>query len=260
MRFNYSCWISPDQPVYVVSAYVFMCWIVLALLGCNGPDRSGRKRADDAWEKGVAVIYDEGFCRYSSIDENGLDVYYDMETGLGLHPSHTTGRGARPIAFYNSYNSRVRELVRDYGIPSWSMKKYLIQLTEVAAKIQDIPLPEIKSFPNRPNENILLLKQGTFSFGNRSVTVRGSGDRISIATPTSLISPNEDGPVFGGILTSYPHFVVIRFAERKAYVFAATGQKLGIVYLRSSVSSKNSSAFPPSTVVTQPESTAGQEE
>ena len=143
------------------------CTVVLQLglvVGCS-QSQQGKSQAKHDWKNQGCVIWtseDEG-ARVSVHAGYSVSLYYDEETGLPFRWKPAAGPAAQAEEFYEGYNETVHELIRTYGLPSWSIKKYLLPATDIVRMFNCQEFTVVRAFAYEVNSNIVLLKGGELS-------------------------------------------------------------------------------------------------
>lgn len=103
------------------SILMLVCWIGLTLgipIGYRSYEISQNEafaiwRADQAWLKDAVIFRD---WEPQQIDNCSIEYWFDLDTGLEL-------RQWRPdLNFCEVYNARIHELIKQHGIPSYSIR------------------------------------------------------------------------------------------------------------------------------------------
>jgi hypothetical protein len=132
----------------------------------------GIAAAERDWHARTAVIF--ASAEHVQVDDVQIDIFVDRQTGLLI------GRRGSDLGFSDAYNSRVKELIRVKGVPSWNAKTGIPESNELIDLLDTSDLPEIIEFPYRPAANFVLMRRGSVTFGNSTYSSRGDG--LSIAS------------------------------------------------------------------------------
>jgi hypothetical protein len=136
----------------------------------------GRQLADDDWSKQRARHFSPFFDDSEPSMANGVRVTYDVDrtTGFCLIKHGRSNDDMR-----NAYNDRIAELVREHGIPSWTMKPHLISPEALAELLNSSDCTEITSLPFEVTPSIVVFKTGTISKWGSTMTFNGTGSQIT---------------------------------------------------------------------------------
>lgn len=131
-------------------------------------------KADGDWAAGKAVVYRDVDDRLA---EKIVDYQGDVETGLEIeyrfdHPG-----------FPSAYNRRIAQLIAERGLPAWSMKRFIPTDTKLRSMLESTEMVEVTSFPYDVNSNIVLMRRGTLTRWDS--TISNGNDDLTIATEKS---------------------------------------------------------------------------
>lgn len=160
----------------MVLAVVFALLRSSKSLYVDRPQRIGRSQADADWANHDAVIYGPDFASFRTLGPYEITRWYDDQTGLKY-------RAWRNQWIDKAYSKRIDELIRDYGVPSWSAKAGIPGDSELIAMLQSTMTP-VAEFPYAVSPIIVL--QSHARDGKRSLTVEVRNARngnVSIDIP-----------------------------------------------------------------------------
>jgi hypothetical protein len=181
-------------------------------------DRRGRAQAEQNWADGKAVIYGRLDMRTLG---NGLEVirYCDYQTGLRRRPRIDLSH------FGAAYNHRIAQLVAEFGVPAWSMRRLLPSDEDLLTALGSNELPEIHKLPYDVSDSIVVGGEGALTrWNSTSVADRGS---ISIITKqTSTAIGGDIHRVYVGRLAKYPGVIFIRGDKKWITAFTEDGEEL----------------------------------
>jgi len=106
-----------------------------------------RRRAHEDWSHGRAVLYiprEEGYREFRRGKFNEFCIYYDYDRTTGLFMKNTPPWGA---AYYDAYNTRVRELFEKFGPPPWSKKGRIPTDDQLISGFDESCMRRIECFP-----------------------------------------------------------------------------------------------------------------
>jgi hypothetical protein len=223
---------------------------VLLLLTCGFPfmfrevifadfRHRGRMQAEEDWKAGRAEIIVENFNWGEKITH-----WFDPATGLKIRL-----RGDRSRISL-AYKERVTELLAEQGIPEWSMRKQIPSDADLVAMLDSKTMEKIEAFPYEVNDNIVLIRKGTYE--RWSTTFYNAGRFLAIVTPQAVVGlgicwstessdashvtrewgpkdysdPSQDEPVFIGKLLKYPQVIFIRSGTTWVGAFHESGECL----------------------------------
>ncbi len=179
----------------------------------------GRTQAEKDWNDQCAQVYVDWSDPFKYAGDSTLINEYDRTTGLKKSHRH------RETQYVEAYNERIAELLREHGIPDWSMKDHLVDASDLIGMLDSAEMDPIEQFPYEINENIILFRRGTISrWGG---TMSSSDDGLSIGTKASLVGVgNDKKPVSIGRLVKYPDVVFIRNGDDWVGAFHESGREL----------------------------------
>jgi hypothetical protein len=199
----------------------------------------GRTLAEEDWKTGRAEMKVENFDWWGKITH-----WFDPATGLKIQCRGFMSR----ISL--AYKERVAELLAEQGIPEWSMKKDIPADADLVAMLDSKTMEKIEVFPHQVNDNIILIRKGTFERWN--TTFCNAGNFLAIATPQALVglgiswsegvsdtnhstmrwgpedvgSVSQNEPAFIGRLLKYPRVIFIRSGANWVGAFHESGECL----------------------------------
>lgn len=178
----------------------------------------GQNRAELDWNKHDARIY------VTAPSSSGMvSHYYDSASGLELRQHWPEDEYSR------AYNARIEELLKNQGVPDWSVKKDLVEDSDLSAELDSETMEEITTFPHDVNPNIVLFKQGTIErFGG---TLSSRSDSVSIGTRFKMIGGSDEvEPIYVGRSEKYPNIIFIRNGKNWVGAFHTDGRLLSAAY------------------------------
>jgi len=179
----------------------------------------GRTQAEKDWDDHRAVLYIDWLDSFEYARDPTIINEYDRTTGLKQSHPH------RETQYVEAYNERIAGLLREHGIPDWSMKDHLVDASDLIGMLDSAEMAPIEQFPYEINENIILFRRGTIRrWGG---TMSSSNDSLSIGTKASLVGVgNDKKPVSVGRLVKYPEVVFIRNGDDWVGAFHESGRQL----------------------------------
>jgi hypothetical protein len=119
----------------------------------NAERARGVTWADSTWRDGKPVLYDDVY----RIENESVHVFLrvDRETGLPFGR-----RSMRDIGFADAYNGRIRELIRQRGLPAGNMKADVPEVATLIALLRADDLTEVTEFPFRVTPHVGLIREG----------------------------------------------------------------------------------------------------
>jgi hypothetical protein len=177
--------------------------------------RDGAAQAVKDWNAGRARLFVRDRSAYD-YRKWGLDFThdYDRETGLRVV--------RRPIdelrtPWYDGYADGVVELLRRYGDPAWSARKYVLDDDELASYLKSPGLRRISEFPCHVTEEVVAVNGGEFS--RWGCTTYGGGMRLVTRRYGKVeLTAEPNQPLFVGRSRSHPRAVIIRVRNERVQV------------------------------------------
>lgn len=136
--------------------------------------RNAIAAADEDWRIRDAVIYHDFDDDYVECNQAVVQFAVDREPGIPYEGWHVRRRTS------DAYNARIAELIRENGLPPWSLKTLVPSAEEVAASLDSTDFQKVDSFPCDVTPGITLMRRGTVYRGGGSTT--SSTDSLSIVT------------------------------------------------------------------------------
>jgi hypothetical protein len=159
------------------------CAVVAAYVGwtLRKPQRiwrRGYELADKHWKNQNAWIYVPmhstiPYCKGSYTFEHR----YDSKTGLRIKEEFRGRRLKTPPEFFDGYNTRVRELLDEHGVPSWSVRDRLVSDPEMITMIKSDKMQQITDFPHEVSANLVICGRN-HTFSRWGYTSSGTGHSI----------------------------------------------------------------------------------
>lgn len=139
-------------------------------------NRSAIRRANEDWQTNALIYRDEHFVEIGNCT---IQYEFDPETGLQL-------KHQRPdLGFADRYNTRIGELIKVQGIPSYSIKSIMPNPDELIGYMSSTEMNFVETFPIDLTENIHLMRRG--SLAKWGIISTNNSDSLSIVTPHSVM-------------------------------------------------------------------------
>ena len=158
--------------------FAYRNWVVADHLG------HGRQLADDDWSKQSVRQFEDFDDDSETQMANGVRVTYEFDRTTGFH----LRRPGRSKDVGNAYNERIAELVREDGIPVWSMKAHLISPEALVELLDSSEGTEVTSLPFEVTPSIIVFKTGTVSRWGYTMFFSGTGGSVSSSGSTRTFS------------------------------------------------------------------------
>lgn len=212
--------ISQHRPL---ASFLFSRWVVFSLIVAvtfafpflfRGLDNIrarhlGELSAERDWERGEAQQIIDHFPLY-----NNVRYYFDPATGLEYRSRPHQGE------FYRAYSSRVTELLEERGIPSWSMKPYLVPDDKLRDLLESHDFEKITNFPF-VTDHFVVSKE---TFKRESEPNVRYGTMLSIDSKEGSFGfGDSSGPTFIGEVPDYPGVIFICRGRNSIAAFQERG-------------------------------------
>lgn len=170
------------------SLLAFSTWVGLILgipLGYQSMEESfvrssAARRAREDWKTNAYIYRDFELNEGSGAT---VEFNFDPETGLQLK------RRISNSGFAEQYNACIAELIRQNGLPKYSIKSLMPKPNELVQWLDSNEMEPVVSFPIDLTENIHLMRRGTLTrWGGTSTS---GSDSLSIVTPHSLMGVGD---------------------------------------------------------------------
>ncbi len=129
------------------------------------------KRAEQEWGHGACLF---GNYAIEQIGDVTVEFAFDPTTGLQI--SHKMA----DLGFSDAYNQRIQQLVELNGLPRYSIKSIIPVPADLIQLLDSTEMVAVNSLPTDLNENIHLMRRGTFSRWGRTITIMS--DSLSVVT------------------------------------------------------------------------------
>jgi hypothetical protein len=185
--------------------------------------RAGRFRADADWASHTAQLYTRGGELDRDVGDCLIDYKFDPDLGFPITLDWSLG-------FEPGYNSRVRQLAAQRGIPDWSFKSRMVSDADLISMFAARDLNPIKKLPFDLTDSIVLWRGGDITRWGRVES--GSNDpqylciawrHYDVMSQFRSSLPGQESPICFGRLAKYPNVVFLRFSDDCIAAFATDG-------------------------------------
>lgn len=168
----------------------------------------GRTQAEADWMAEDAGVYEK--------EESPGRIRHEYDPATGL-PYRDQWRDTR---FSEAYNERVHELIREKGVPPWSMKNFLVPDEELVSLFDADDFEAVTKFPHKVNDN-LVLNRGKPGEEPTEEDPLSIGARVS-----GVISVGGGAPAAVGRRADRPGVIFIRNGKGWIGAFHESGRLL----------------------------------
>ena len=129
--------------------------------------------------------------------------------------------------YERSYNEVVSKLLRERGVPAFSMKRYLVP-DEISVNLLDTDqgMEEVDAFPHDVNDNMCIFRGGTVRRWGNAMSVPNGSSAVVTKQGTLIVISDTREPIFVGRLPDYPDTIVVRSGSSWVGAFHEGGKLL----------------------------------
>lgn len=204
--------------IIILSCVTLVSLVAVRIYRPEHERQRGRRTATADWRAQEAVIIRCSLEDELVVDGKGYTVtrLYDPKTGLRFRADSLPGRHSED--YVSAYNSRVRELVTETGIPEWSRsRRWLVSNKEFISLLTSPQFEEVPELPYKVAPSLTL-------------THRRPSGGISVSTPIGRFGGGfETSRVFIGRLKRVPNVRFVRIDDYMVFAVHDDGDLIGVV-------------------------------